>query len=69
MWSIFQLADLLAMNDKLRWTNPDDERINIPSDPDHYWHHRMHLNLETLLKENEFNEMLRKFITESGRNQ
>jgi hypothetical protein len=29
----------------------------------------MHLDLETLLKENEFNEMLKKFITESERNQ
>lgn len=69
MWSIFQLADLLGMDDKIRWPNAQEERINIPSEPDHYWHYRMHMNLETLLKENEFNEMLKKFINESGRNQ
>ena len=67
MWSIFQLADLLGMDETLRWPNPDEERINIPSDPHHYWHYRMHLNLETLLKENDFNETLKKFVNESGR--
>jgi 4-alpha-glucanotransferase len=67
MWSIFQLADLLGMDDTLRWPNPDEERINVPSDANHYWHYRMHLNLETLLKENDFNDMLNQFINESGR--
>ncbi len=67
MWSIFQLADLLGMDEKLRSENPKDDRINVPSDPDNYWHYRMNLNLETLLKENEFNEELKKNIAESGR--
>lgn len=68
MWSIFQLADLLGMSEKLRRENPEEERINLPSDPNHYWHYRMHLNLETLLLENEFNEELKNYIQESGRN-
>ncbi|MGN6532018.1 MAG: 4-alpha-glucanotransferase [Ginsengibacter sp.] len=68
MWSIFQLADLLGMNEKLRRENPQEERINLPSDPNHYWHYRMHLNMETLLKEDQFNEELKKYIKESGRN-
>jgi len=67
MWSIFQLADLLDMDEKLRNENPQDDRINVPSNPNNYWHYRMHLNLETLLKENEFNEELQKNIKESGR--
>jgi 4-alpha-glucanotransferase len=67
MWSIFQLADLLGMNDKLRSKNPQDDRINLPSNPDNYWHYRMNLNLENLLRENEFNEELKKNIEESGR--
>jgi 4-alpha-glucanotransferase len=67
MWSIFQLADLMGIDEKLRRKNPDEERINIPSDPDHYWHYRIHLNLETLLKENEFNEELKKMMKESER--
>jgi 4-alpha-glucanotransferase len=68
MWSIFQLADLFGMDQKLRRGNPMEERINLPSDPNHYWHYRMHLDLESLLKENEFNEELKKYIKESGRN-
>jgi len=67
MWSIFQLSDLLGMSEKLRRDDPEEERINLPSDPNHYWHYRMHLNLETLLQENEFNEELKKYIQESGR--
>jgi 4-alpha-glucanotransferase len=67
MWSIFQLADILGMSEKLRAEDPKEERINIPSDPNHYWHYRMHLNLETLIKENEFGDELKTYIKESGR--
>ncbi|HEY5405924.1 MAG TPA: 4-alpha-glucanotransferase [Ginsengibacter sp.] len=67
MWSIFLLQDLMGMNGKIRRENPHDERINIPSDPNHYWGYRMHLNLEDLLKEEEFNEEINKYVKESGR--
>lgn len=67
MWSIFQLSDLLGIDEKLRRENPHEERINIPSDPNHYWHYRMHMDLEKLLKENDFNEEILKFVIESGR--
>lgn len=67
MWSIFQLSDLMGMDEKLRRENPNEERINIPSDPNHYWNYRMHLNLENLIKEEEFNEEIKKYINESGR--
>ncbi|MDQ2720597.1 MAG: 4-alpha-glucanotransferase [Bacteroidota bacterium] len=67
MWSIFQLSDLLGMDEKVRRKNPHEERINIPSDPDNYWNYRMHLNLENLLKENEFNEGIKKYVQETGR--
>jgi 4-alpha-glucanotransferase len=68
MWSIFQLQDLLGIDEKLRRENPNDERINIPSDPNHYWHYRMHIGLEKLLKEKTFNEDIKKYIEQSGRN-
>ncbi len=67
MWSIFQMQDLLGINGNIRLENPHSERINIPSDPNHYWHYRMHIRLEDLLKENEFNEELKKYVNESGR--
>ncbi|RYY90073.1 MAG: 4-alpha-glucanotransferase [Chitinophagaceae bacterium] len=67
MWSIFQLQDLLGMNDELRRENPAEERINQPADPKHYWRYRMHLPLEQLVKEKEFNTELREYISNSGR--
>ncbi|RYZ21316.1 MAG: 4-alpha-glucanotransferase [Chitinophagaceae bacterium] len=67
MWSIFQLQDLLGMSDALRRESPDAERINQPADPKHYWRYRMHLPLEQLLKEKEFNTELREYIANSGR--
>lgn len=67
MWSTFQLQDLLGMNEKIRLENPNDERINVPSEAHHYWHYRMHISLEDLLKEEEFNDELKKMIYESGR--
>jgi 4-alpha-glucanotransferase len=67
MWSIFQLQDLLGMSEKLRRGNPHEERINVPADPDNQWKYRMHLLLDDLLKEDEFNKELKGYIVHSGR--
>ena len=67
MWTIFQLQDVLGMNEKIRRENPNEERINIPADPQHYWRYRMHLTLEQLLKQKEFNDELKGYVAHSGR--
>lgn len=67
MWSIFQLQDLLGMSEKLKRGNPQEERINVPANPNHYWNYRMHLGLEQLVKENEFNKEMKDYIVNSGR--
>ena len=67
MWSIFQLQDLLGMDDKLRRENPHDERINVPANPRHYWRYRVHIALEDLLAADDFNADIRKMTAESGR--
>jgi 4-alpha-glucanotransferase len=67
MWSIFQLQDILGMNEKLRRENPHEERINNPANPKHYWQYRMHISLEELIKQKEFNEELRDYVEHSGR--
>ncbi|MFA6126626.1 MAG: 4-alpha-glucanotransferase [Bacteroidales bacterium] len=67
MWAIFPIQDLLGMDEKLRYPNPHAERINNPGNPNHYWRYRMHLNLEDLPGESEFNRQLRQLIGESGR--
>ena len=67
MWSIFQMQDILGMSETLRRENPHEERINNPANPKHYWQYRMHIPLEDLIKEKEFNEELSGYIKHSGR--
>jgi 4-alpha-glucanotransferase len=67
MWSIFQWQDLLGMSEELRRQNPHEERVNIPSNPKHYWRYRMHISLEQLIKEKDFNHELKENIGASGR--
>lgn len=67
MWAIFQLQDLLGMSEALRRDNPNDERINVPANPKHYWRYRMHFTLEQLLKEKDFNEELSSYVDAGGR--
>jgi 4-alpha-glucanotransferase len=59
MWAVFQLQDLLGIDDRLRRTNPEEERINVPANPDNYWRYRMHITLEELLGAEAFNAELR----------
>jgi 4-alpha-glucanotransferase len=67
MWSIFQLQDILGMSGELRRENPAEERINLPANPQYYWNYRMHIPLEQLIDEANFNNELKDYITNSGR--
>ncbi|MGZ8553626.1 MAG: 4-alpha-glucanotransferase [Chitinophagaceae bacterium] len=67
MWSIFMMQDILGMSDTLRRKNPHEERINNPANSKHYWQYRMHITLEDLMKEKEFNEELKGYVVHSGR--
>ena len=67
MWAVFQLQDLLAMNEELRTDSPKEERINIPENPKHYWKYRMNITIEDLMKNNNFNDKLNFYIQSNGR--
>ncbi len=67
IWSIFQLQDLLGMDENLRRPDIKAERINDPSNPRNYWCYRMHITLEQLIKEKEFNHSLKEIIEAGGR--
>ena len=67
MWSIFQLQDLMGSDGSLRRENPNEERINVPANPKHYWRYRMHISLEDLMKETAFNDNLRDLLMSAGR--
>lgn len=65
--TILPLQDWLGIDEKIRLDNPDAERINIPSDPDHYWRYRMHLTIEELLDSCELNNLVSDMIQGSCR--
>ena len=67
MLAILPLQDWLSMDGKLRRENPQEERINVPANSRHYWRYRMHLTLEELLEQEDFNRRIRRMIGESGR--
>lgn len=67
MWVVFPIQDLLGMDENLRFGNANDERINVPANPRHYWRYRMHISLEDLLKQDYFNNLVKNMFTESGR--
>ena len=67
MWSIFQLQDLLGMDESLRRKDVAAERINVPAIPNYYWRYRMHLTLEKLQQTDTFNQKLHRQIEQAGR--
>lgn len=67
MLCILQLQDWLAMDSELRSKHPQDERINVPSDPYNRWRYRMHLTIEQLIAAERYNNKVRTMITRSKR--
>jgi 4-alpha-glucanotransferase len=62
MWSIFQLQDLLGMDEALRRRDMDAERINVPAMVNYYWRYRMHLPLEALGRAENFNRLMKSMV-------
>lgn len=67
MLCILPLQDWLSTDGALRRENPNDELINIPANPTHYWRYRMHLTMEELLKKNDFNQHISDLVRNSER--
>lgn len=64
---IITWQDWTSMDESLRNPDIDIERINVPANPRHYWRWRMHVTLEELMKNDEFNEEIRTMIADSDR--
>ncbi|MBR3646855.1 MAG: 4-alpha-glucanotransferase [Paludibacteraceae bacterium] len=60
MWVILPLQDWLAIDEEVRFADAKGERINVPSNPRHFWKYRMHLTVEDLLKKDGFNNHVRE---------
>jgi len=67
MLALIGWQDWLGMDEKLRSPHPEEERINVPADPHHYWRYRMHLTLEELLQADGFNAKIKEMIKSGKR--
>lgn len=67
MLCILSIQDWLAIDEGIRLPDENAERINIPSNPKHYWRYRMHLNIEDLMANNSYKSNISELIVESGR--
>ena len=67
MLCILPWQDWLAIDERLRLPDVDAERINEPANPSHYWRYRMHISLETLMQQSDFNARLRQLLLDGRR--
>ncbi|MBR1426260.1 MAG: 4-alpha-glucanotransferase [Paludibacteraceae bacterium] len=63
MWVILPLQDWFAIDGEVRLADAHAERINLPSNPRHFWNWRMHLSIEELLKKDAFNAHVRRLTS------
>lgn len=67
MLAIFPIQEFLATDYSLRNDNVDNERINNPAVFPHYWRYRMHLKVEDLKNQTDFNNKIAYWVQDSGR--
>lgn len=67
MLAIFPLQDWISIDSNIRNVHVNDERINDPSNPHHYWRYRVHLNIEELIDAAQMNTTISAIVRESGR--
>ena len=67
MLCILSLQDWFAIDERVRLADANAERINIPANPKHYWRYRMHMTIEQLIADKEYNDEVKDLIDEAGR--
>ncbi|MBQ5435018.1 MAG: 4-alpha-glucanotransferase, partial [Bacteroidales bacterium] len=67
MLAVLPLQDWFSIEPSLRVTDVAGERINIPANPKHYWRWRMHVTLEDMIANVDFNEKVATLVADSGR--
>ncbi|MBQ9171088.1 MAG: 4-alpha-glucanotransferase [Bacteroidaceae bacterium] len=67
MLCLISLQDWLSIDESLRNPNLEEERINVPANPKHYWRYRMHLPISKLLEAKALNERILMLIERSER--
>ena len=67
MLVILPFQDWMSIDGEQRRVNYAEERINIPSDPHHFWCYRMHKSVEELLEMDQLNARIKQLGIDSGR--
>ncbi len=67
MLCILSFQDWTSIDEQIRCKDVRCERINVPSNPLNYWHYRMHVTIEQLMKAENLNGMIRNMIDKSDR--
>jgi len=67
MWAIFPIQEFFSLFDDLRVSDPKSERINVPSNPTHYWRYRMNFSIDHLLSHPKFINEVKDLIDRSDR--
>ena len=62
MFAVFPWQDWISIDANLRRKNEDEERINLPSNPNNCWQYRMHITIEKLLSEDKLNEKIKQLV-------
>ena len=65
--TLIPLQDWFAMDSNLLRPDANEERINEPTNPNHYWRYRMHITIETLMQSTDLNQKINALISESRR--
>ncbi|KAJ0044008.1 hypothetical protein Pint_18428 [Pistacia integerrima] len=64
---LFDNQDLLALKEEYTSRPAEEETINDPTNPKHYWRFRVHVTLESLLKDKELKMTIKDLVRGSGR--
>uniref|UniRef100_A0A1J3EMA5 4-alpha-glucanotransferase n=1 Tax=Noccaea caerulescens TaxID=107243 RepID=A0A1J3EMA5_NOCCA len=67
MWAIFPLQDMLALKDEYTTRPATEETINDPTNPKHYWRYRVHVTLDSLMKDTDLKSTIKTLVSSSGR--
>ncbi len=67
IWAVFPIQDLVGMDSELRRPIANEEQINNPANPQHYWQFRFHITMEDLLEEKQLTQKIRSMVKSEGR--
>ncbi|GJP48467.1 hypothetical protein CLOM_g7745, partial [Closterium sp. NIES-68] len=67
VWAIFPLQDLMALREEYLTRPANDETINDPTNPRHYWRFRVHVRMEDLVADAALITTLQHMLLASGR--